>query len=245
MSRRHIVIATRLAGVAALIAVPVLAWAVLSSTGGVPKFSPGRYFISQLAVPWNPNFDRLNHSFMAGGLMAVPLMLLLWRGARWPATRKAGLVGAISAVCLLFVGVFPLTKPTPHNIFAIVLAVSCAVAGALLARGIRQHLRAHVVSGLPRVALNGARLLAWLQGTCIIAGVLILLWATIQAAPGSFGEWWKTLPRYLWWKHDGGFINPLAILEWVYFGICAVLMFGVGAWSAIYGAVQSQPAADA
>jgi hypothetical protein len=239
-------IATRITGAMMLVAGPLLAWAVLSSTGGVPKFSPARYFISQLAVPWNPKFDRLNHTFMAAGLMGLPLMILLWRGARWPASRKAGLAGAVAALCLFFVGVFPLSKQVAaHNLFAIGLALSCAVAGSLLAKGIRSHLHAVPVSGMPRFALESARLLAFLQMACIFAGIGIVLWASIQVSPSSLGEWWRELPRYLPYERDNGsIINPLAILEWVYFGICALMLAGVGLWSAVVGrASVDEPAA--
>lgn len=201
----------------------VLVIGTLTSIGGLPGFSPRLGFISELAVPRNQHAGRLNVSFMIGGALVVlfALAVATTRGAaRRRAARVAGASAAIAGVGVMLVGVYPLTRPVPHLLVALVLGIAAVVSAIASARVVRGSAHAD-----PRLGL-AVTVAMWSLAAMVAMGVGYFAWVCVHADVSSLDSMFRQLPRELPVRIGGTWYNPLAVLEWAFFGVLSLMLLG-------------------
>lgn len=224
------------AGVVVLVALVGLAWICFGAMDAFPGYSPRKYFISFLGAPFSPEASAINRGFMVCGVVIGVFAALIRASATQSATRTAAWLSIASAIALVLVGVFPVDAPIPHHVAALVLVVLALAAGLFSARATRPA----------RAPEHPRRWFAWaalivvvLQWTTIFVGIGYIGWVTADLDPGSTREWLQRLPRALIVQSGLDWMNPLAIVEWVFFLLTAVLLAGAAAWVAVPAATAA------
>ncbi len=216
-------------GVAGLAAPVVLCWGVLTSLGGLPRFSLRHGFISELAVPWNRYAVRLDRSFVIGGALVVAFAVLATVRARTWRGRIAGGLTMLAGLGVMGVGLFPLTRPWPHLGAVLVLGPAALAAGLVAATAARRSARQAPDDRLLGVGSWLALALALAAAVTAIGAVGYFFWVSAHAWPGSIGRLFQILPQALRIESGGELYNPLAMLEWLLFGLLALEQAGFAA----------------
>jgi len=215
-----------LAGIAGLAALVVAAWGILSSMSGLPRFSPRDGFISELAVPWNPHAGRLNESFVAGGILIVLFAAASTTRAQSGRGRLAGLLTAATGMGVLFVGIFPLTSPWLHLAGALAAGLCAVVAGVVGASAARRAARATPDNPVLGIGSVLALVLGLLAVAAALGAVGYTAWVSAGVGVHSLDSLFRALPRALRVDWHGQVYNPVAVLEWLFFGVLAVELGG-------------------
>lgn len=207
-------------------AVPVAG--TLSSLGGLPAYSPRLRFISELAVPSNPHAGRINDSFMIGGILLV-LFALAVISTPAAVRARAARVGAAAAVLaglgLVLVGAYPLTRPVPHLLAALLLGAAAVTAAIASTRVVR---RAALTSTLPggRLMARAVTVAMGSLAAMVVIGLGYFVVVCIRADVGSLDALFRELPRHLPMRIGGTWYNPLAVLEWGFFAVLSMMLLG-------------------
>lgn len=156
------------------VGVGFIAGGIAASYGGYPGFSPLRQFISELAMPINPDASRLNAGFVIGGASSALFLAAVGVATRG-AMRWSAAIGSVAACCLILVGVYPITRTDPHVAAAAGAVVCSAIASVLFARARRTRpVRALVAAQLAVLALAVGYVIYVIAGTEVPASSLLV-----------------------------------------------------------------------
>lgn len=188
----------------------LLAIALLRSLHANPDAPAYELFISELAASWRAGSTLLNASFMASG-SALALALLAVAGA-WPQAHTRlewmAVVGAfLTGLLIVSIGVFSVPAIEIHNPLAAVLLGVAFTTTWLIALVLRR--RGHALA-------RACGRVAWLQTICLVAAMAYVL--PIAADHGV-----AEVPHRLDVMVGQRRVNPLAVLEWVFFGLVAAV----------------------
>lgn len=219
------------AGVCGVGAAAIASWGAFTSLGGTPELSLRRSFISDAAMPWNPLADRLNTCLEIAGVLVVAFAIAEMMTVRSRVGRAAAVLAAVAGVSLSLVGVYPMTDMTAHTAVTIGVGTSGLTAAILAAVAARRATRE---SGRLHRRLGYAAM-ATATGAAVVlgAGAGYLAWVSARVWPGSAGELFRVLPGELPVRIGDHVHNPVANLEWVYFGLLVALLVGFAAAEAV------------
>lgn len=218
----------------------------LSSLTDLPEYSPRLSFISELAVPWNPSADRVNESFMIGGVLLAlfAMAVATTPGAvRDRAARVSCAAAGLTGLALVMVGAFPLTRPVPHLVAALILGIAAVTAAIASTRVVRRAARTTSHGG-GRVLARAVTLAMWLLAAMVLAGLGYFVVVCARAGVGSVDELFRELPRHLRMRIGGTWYNPLAVLEWGFFAVLSIMLLGAAIAESIGTAARLRGPAD-
>ncbi|HUH01681.1 MAG TPA: DUF998 domain-containing protein [Kofleriaceae bacterium] len=210
----------------AAVGVPVVG--ILTSLSGLPEYNPRLRFISELAVPWNPSADRVNESFMIGGVLLAlfAIAVATTPGAvRDRAARVSCAAAGLTGLALIMVGAFPLTRPVPHLVAALILGIGAITAAIASSRVVRRAARARPQRG-GLVLAHAVTLAMWSLAAMVLAGIGYFVVVCTRAGVGSMDELFRVLPHHLPMQIGGTWYNPLAVLEWGFFAVLSIMLLG-------------------
>jgi ABC-type uncharacterized transport system permease subunit len=67
----------------------------------------------------------------------------------------------------------------------------------------------------------------WLLAALVAIGLGYFVLVCVRADVGSLDEMFRRVPRALLTNIGGTWYNPLAVLEWVFFGVLSLMLLGV------------------
>lgn len=217
-----------LTGLAGLAAVLVLVSGLALAYASFPGFRFTRGYVSELAHRANPG----RVAFTLGLLVAGPLIAVFALGMHRLMKNRPGHLAArlftVTGLSMPVVAVFDLDRPVPHFIAATLLFGS-AVLGTAFAGSSFGHL-ARGVHGTDRRTLRLASRLAWavfgLQIASTLSGFAFTALLVSRMSVTSVHQLLRELPRHqtLQLGAEGPFLNPVALLEWVFLATAMTLI---------------------
>jgi hypothetical membrane protein len=228
------------AGGLALVAAAVLVRGVWVSVPGFAGFTPARHFISQLGDPYSPTAAAFDRALLTGGSLLALAMAVAAAVVGRGSLRRTGAYAAGAGLSVAMVGVYSLTRPVPHLVFALAAGTFGVAATVSLARTLRRARDAGATARAVVAAAHAARTLVWIQLGCVAGALASVVRLALRIRPTSLEDLLYVRPEVLLIELGAAWVNPLAVLEWIFFS--AQLLALVGAAAALAtGVLRARP----
>jgi len=211
-------ITPRRAGLAGLATMIAVLGGAFGSLAQFPGYSVLRDYVSALARASNPGSWLFSAGLFSGGLLLLPFAWGLRHLAANPHGRRAAGLAIISAVGMLLVGLFDLTRPVAHFTCAGTLFAAAIFATLLTGLGLLAEARAAERPGPRRLAGRILVGLFVLQLLMTAVGFAHTASAYRHVKSTDPAEILKELPplQEITLGSGGLVINPVAVLEWTF-----------------------------
>lgn len=221
-------IGPRPTGLAGLAAVLALSTGVALAYASFPGYRMTLGYISELAHKANPGRVFFTIGLLVAGPLIAGFGLGLYRLMENRPGRVAARLFTVTGLSMPVVAVFDLDSPIPHFTAATLLFGSAVLGTACAASGFGRM--AVAASGPARRRLRVISSLAWavfgLQVASTLSGFAFTAYLVSRMSVTSAEQLLRELPRHqtLRLGAEGPFLNPVALLEWVFVGTAMVLI---------------------